>query len=177
MSVRNRLLITGSPRSGKSALCQSLSDVPLSVSSIFEGIPLTEEGKQVAFEPIDMDYGELSLDEHRDRVLEIYATPGQRRFQFMWKNLARKCIGVIIVIDNRRPNPMADLDIYLDNFDHIIDPERMLIAINFADAPGSPHIADYAEHLSDRSKRIPVMKIDARSAFDSIYALSCLLCF
>ena len=174
MSVKNRLLLTGSPKSGKTTLCAALSDQPLSVSTVFENASIINAQQGVApSDPIELDYGEIALDQ--DRVLEIYATPGQNRFRFMWKNLAKKCLGVIIVIDNRRPNPLADLDIYLDNFELIVPMDRTIVLVNFFDAPGSPHIMDYSDHLTERGFYIPVVRADPRNKHEALYVLSILL--
>ncbi len=170
MSFRNRLLVSGSPKSGKSCLVRSLADSEMISSNIYQNAPhLAPEGT----DEVMLDYGETALDD--DRFLEIYGTPGQRRFQFMWKTLCTRAIGLIIMIDNRRPNPLGDLQIYLENFDGLLDRRSIVVGLNYADAPGGLSPRDYAEFLHDAGWRIPVVPIDPRVKADGLYILSVLL--
>jgi signal recognition particle receptor subunit beta len=67
---------------------------------------------------VGFDYGEVGLD--GGHVLRLYGTPGQERFSFLWKIVARGAIGVIILVDNSRPDPFQDLALYLDNFKQFV---------------------------------------------------------
>lgn len=170
MTLKNRLLITGSPNSGKSSAIQALSDVAPKVSNIYENAPhLAPEG----VEPVMLDYGEMFIDE--DRKLEIYATPGQRRFQFMWRTLAKQAMGLIIMIDNRRPNPIADMHIYVDNFADIIDRRSIVLGVNYYDVPGGPRLDEYLTAFRQRGWIAPMLAVDPRHKDESFYLLSTLL--
>lgn len=170
MSFRNRLLVSGAPKAGKSCLVQSLSDSQMISSNIYQNAPhLAPEGT----EDVMLDYGETGLDD--DRFLEIYGTPGQRRFQFMWKTLCKRSIGLIIMIDNRRPNPIGDLQIYLENFGDLISHRSIVVGLNFADAPGGLSPEEYSQYLRTAGWSIPVVPLDPRVRADALYALSILL--
>lgn len=170
MTLKNRLLITGSPNSGKSSAIRALSDIAPKISNIYENAPhLAPEG----VEAVMLDYGEMFIDE--DRKLEIYATPGQRRFQFMWKTLAKQAMGLIIMIDNRRPNPISDMHIYLDNFSDILDRNSIVVGVNFYDIPGGPRLEDYVSSFKARGWLAPMLAIDPRQKDESLYLLSTLL--
>ena len=170
MTLKNRLLITGSPGSGKSSAIRSLSDIIPKVSNIYENSPhLAPNG----LDAVMLDYGELFIDE--DRKLEIYATPGQRRFQFMWRTLSRQAMGLIIMIDNRRPNPISDMHIYLDNFSDIIDPRSIVVGVNFYNVPGGPRLEEYVTSFKGKTWLAPVIAIDPRNKHESLYLLSTLL--
>lgn len=170
MTLKNRLLITGSPGSGKSSAIRSLSDIVPKVSNIYENAPhLAPEG----VDAVMLDYGEMFIDE--DRKLEIYATPGQRRFQFMWRALAKQAMGLAIMIDNRRPNPISDMQIYLDNFSDMLDPRSIVVGVNFYDVPGGPRLEDYVLASRQKGWVPPMLAIDPRNKDDSLYLLSTLL--
>ena len=170
MALKNRLLITGSPHSGKSSAIRCLSDIVPKVSNIYENAPhLAPEG----VDPVMLDYGEMFVDE--DRKLEIYATPGQRRFQFMWRTLARQAMGLIVMIDNRRPNPISDMQLYLDNFSEIIDRRSIVVGINYYDVPGGPHLEDFVAFMRPQGWIAPMIALDPRRKDESLYLLSSLL--
>lgn len=170
MTIKNRLLITGSPGSGKSSAIRAISDRPPKVSNIYENAPhLAPEGVQAVM----LDYGEMQVD--ADRKLEIYATPGQRRFQFMWKTLSRQAMGLIIMVDNRRPNPVSDMHIYLDNFVDLIPHSAIVVGVNFADTAGGPKLENYVESFAPRGWLAPIVPIDPRKKDETLYLLSTLL--
>lgn len=168
--MKNRLLITGSPGSGKSSAVRSLSDIEPLVSGIYQNAPhlAPEGGAQVM-----LDYGELRLDE--DRKLEIYATPGQRRFQFMWNTLSKKAMGLIILLDHRRPNPVSDMLLYLENFEGLVDKRSIVIGINHFDALGGPPLEDYALAFKPKGWLAPILPLDPREPDEALYLLSALL--
>ena len=63
---------------------------------------------------VGLDFGQLTL-ENGDR-LRLFGTPGQLRFDFLWKILSQNAIGMILLTDNSRPDPLADLRVYLQGF-------------------------------------------------------------
>lgn len=168
--MRNRLIITGTAGSGKSSLLSCLSTVEPVVSNIYENAPhLAPSGTDAVM----IDYGELVLDS--DRKLELYATPGQRRFQFMWKALGKRAAGLVIMIDHRRPNPLSDIVMYLENFQEIISTNFMIIGLNYFDVPGGPELEEYQYLLHSFGVDIPVICMDARNQKDGSYCLTTLL--
>lgn len=170
MSFRNRLLITGSPGSGKSSAVRTLSEIAPKISNIYQNAPhLAPEGAA----PVMLDYGEIYLDQ--DRKLELYATPGQRRFQFMWTTLAKQAMGLLILVDNRRPSPVSDMHIYLDNFDGLVDRRSIVVGVNYADVPGGPSLEDFVESFRPRGWCAPVIPIDPRQRDENLYLLAALL--
>lgn len=172
MSLLNRLIITGSPGAGKSSAILALSDIVPQVSNIYQNAsPLSAAPEGV--ESVTLDYGEITLDE--DRKLEMYATPGQRRFQFMWNTLSKKAMGLMILLDNRRPNPVSDMNIYLDNFEGLIDPRSIVIGVNYYGVPGGPHLDEYVRAFKDKGWLAPILPIDPRAKDECFYLLSALL--
>ncbi|MEZ5672763.1 MAG: ATP/GTP-binding protein [Thiotrichaceae bacterium] len=53
---------------------------------------------------VAMDYGELTSDD--GQKLRIYGTPGQQRFDYMWKILIKGALGLIILVDNAGSDPV-----------------------------------------------------------------------
>ena len=170
MAFHNRLLITGAPGSGKSSAVGALSDIAPKVSNIYENAPhLAPDG----LGSVMLDYGELFIDE--DHKLELYATPGQRRFQFMWKALAAHAMGLLVMIDNRRPNPIGDMHLYLENFAELVESGRVVVGVNYCHVPGGPKLEQYQASFKSRGPAPPIIAVDPRSKADCLYMLCSLL--
>src|SRR3972149_5442850 len=80
-----RILVTGPPDAGKSTVVQKLSQSAMSVDRL---------GTTVAF-----DYGNVQTS---GLEAEIFGTPGQERFEFIFQILARQVNGVLLVVDSTR---------------------------------------------------------------------------
>lgn len=172
MLVKNRLIITGSPRSGKSSILSNMSDSDPLYSNVFQNAPHLAKNGQGEDKSIMLDYGEIILDS--DRKLEIYATPGQVKFQFMWKVLSKKAVGLIIMIDNRRPNPVGDMHMYLENFEGLIDPRAIVVGLNHCDAGGATP-EEFEESLAEKGYVLPIVSVDPRQRDEAIYLLATML--
>ena len=48
----------------------------------------------------------------------------------MWKILSRGALGLIILIDNRQPDPLGDLGVYVAGFKKLIDETACVVAID-----------------------------------------------
>ncbi|NMH95496.1 ATP-binding protein, partial [Pseudonocardia bannensis] len=49
---------------------------------------------------VAMDFGRITVGS--SLVLYLFGTPGQSRFWFMWDELARGCVGAVVLVDLRR---------------------------------------------------------------------------
>lgn len=77
-----RILVTGPFNAGKSTVVRTLCDNAVSVDSM---------GTTVAF-----DYGNISVSGFE---AEVFGTPGQERFDFIFKTFSREVNGVLLVVD------------------------------------------------------------------------------
>ncbi|MHB1608164.1 MAG: GTP-binding protein [Acidiferrobacter thiooxydans] len=122
---------------------------------------------------VAMDYGEITLA--TGEKLRLYGTPGQARFQFMWPILATGALGVVILIDNSRPDPLADLALYLDAFRALADSGAVVVGVGHMDCCPRPSLEAYAERLAALDVVVPVMPADARRRDDVLEMLAILL--
>jgi uncharacterized protein len=81
---------------------------------------------------IAMDFGRLSLDD--DAVLYLFATPGARRFDYMWEILAEGMLGFIVMIDSRNPYTFRETQSIVATF-AAYAPAPFILAANFQDHP------------------------------------------
>jgi len=121
---------------------------------------------------VGFDYGEVGLA--GGHVLRLYGTPGQERFSFLWKIVARGAIGVIILVDNSRPDPVADLGLYLDNFKKFAEIGGVVIAVGRTESHPKPSIEDYYQFLAGRDLMLPVFAVDVRKSENVLMVLDVL---
>jgi len=164
-----RILFTGTMDAGKTT----------AVSTLLENAPITTEVRadHVLLDPtgapIGMDYGDLALD-NGDR-LRLYGIPGQRRFDFMWKSLAETALGLVILVDNSRPDPLADLSIYLENFEGLIRDTACVIGIGRMQQHPQPDLDAFADRMQDHGVVCPVLPTDVRDRQDVLTLVDLLL--
>ena len=133
----------------------------------------TDTGLSKEMTTVGLDYGELTLD-NGDK-LRLYGTQGQKRFDFMWTILSKGALGLVILIDNSQPDPLADLDMYLNGFKQLIDDTACVIAVGRTEAHPVPDLEQYASYLAARGILCPVLAADVRDAPQVVQLLELLL--
>lgn len=166
----HKLIISGTVGAGKSTAVAAISEIPV----------ITTEAYNNDFElcaklntTTAMDYGELHMA-NGDR-LRIYGTPGQRRFEFMWRVLMQGSLGLILLIDNSRPDPMADLMEYLSVFKPMLQEHRAVIGIARTENHPFPTVDEYYQHLHELNLQAPVISVDVRRHQDVLLLIEVLL--
>src|SRR4051812_2896224 len=106
----HKILFTGTMGAGKTTAIGAVSEVPPLVTDVMN----TDTSSAKAMTTVGLDFGLLTLD-NGDR-LRLFGTPGQARFDFLWKILVRNSLGLVILVDNSSADPLADLAVYLDGF-------------------------------------------------------------
>ena len=122
---------------------------------------------------VGLDYGEVTLD--GGDKLRLYGTPGQERFAFMWKILSQGALGLIILIDNSRADPIADLNAYLDGFADLIAQTSFVVGVGRTETHRSTDLDHYAEALATRGLVAPVIPVDVRERADVLLLIDLLL--
>ena len=163
-----KLIFAGPPGAGKTTAIAAISDFPPVNTDVAatDEIANTKEATTVA-----MDYGEITLAD--GQTVFLYGTPGQERFDFMWKILSANSLGLIILIDNTRRDPLADLSIYVDNFRELIDSAAGVVGITRSEQ--GPALGAYFELLAQKNCAMPVLEVDAREKKDVLRLLDAFL--
>lgn len=158
MTGEIKVVITGTVGAGKTtaiqAICGGESIVTTEMKAT-DGVGRKKDTTTVA-----MDYGEISLPE--GEKLRIYGTPGQERFRYMWEILARGALGFIILVDRNRRDPVADLDIYLENFDEHIRQSAGVVGVTKEVADNDRIDQALRDHLNKRGFCLPLFSVDPR---------------
>lgn len=165
-----KFIFTGTPGAGKTTAIAAISDFPpvSTDASVTDELIEVKEGTTVA-----MDFGELTLDS--GERIGLYGTPGQERFRHMWEILINGGLGLIILVDNSRPDPIADLKIYLDNFKQFILDTGAVIGITRSDLNPKIGLQNYQDFLEKEGWVLPIFEADARSKDDVLLLLDMLM--
>lgn len=164
-----KLIFTGPMGAGKTTAIRAISEIP----PIATEVANTDRSEARKSETtVAMDYGELTLDS--GEKLRLYGTPGQVRFDFMWRVLAQGALGVIVLVDNSRPAPLEDLARYLDAFRPMIPAGRVVVAVGRMDTHLRPSLDDYIDRLDSLGHFLPVMPADVRRREDVLAVLETL---
>lgn len=165
-----KILFTGPMGAGKTTAITALSDR----SALSTEVPMSEGATaNKRFTTVGFDFGECSLGE--GLTLKIYGTPGQERFRFMWDILARGAFGLVVLIDNTRPDPLEDAVHYLKAFAPHIAQRRTVVGVGHLGDTPVPDPGQYSERLLALGFDVPVIEIDARKPEDVRLLLSVLV--
>jgi uncharacterized protein len=164
-----KLLFTGTMGAGKTTAIATISEV----APIVTDVPNTDTSSTKERTTVGIDYGVLTLDTG-DRI-RLFGTPGQKRFDFLWKILAQNALGLIILADNSRPSPLEDLTVFLDAFhDHLAN-LPCAIGVGRLDSHPEPNLDSYADLLEARGLVLPIIAVDVRQRDDVFLLIDTLL--
>ena len=164
-----KILFTGTTGAGKTTAIKAVSETAPVVTDVAN----TDSSIFKKHRTVGLDFGLLTLD-NGDRI-RLFGTPGQGRFSFLWSILAVNAIGMIILIDNSRPDPRADLKMYLDAFAKYLANIPCVIGVGRMDTHPHPNIDEYADLLALRNLPLPVIDVDVRQREDVILMIDMLL--
>ncbi|BAP55589.1 GTP-binding protein [Thioploca ingrica] len=167
-----KLVFTGSVGAGKTTAIATISEIPVINTDVrtTDIIKLSHRKEKTT---VAMDYGELTLDD--GQKLRLYGTPGQHRFDYMWKILIKGALGLIILIDNAGSDPIGDLARYIDYFREFINETSAVIGITHLDVAGEPHLQLYYDYLYQQGIHLPIIQVDARSRQSVVMLIQALI--
>ncbi len=168
MREDNKIVFTGPVGVGKTTAISVLSDMPIvSTDAKASDMTLNRKGNTT----VAMDYGIMKLDEQTK--IHLYGTPGQERFDFMWDILTTGGLGLVLMLDNTRPNPKRDLHFFLHAFKDYVSHVPVVIGISKTDIQKKPNTFDYSQMLQEVSADLPlvnpippIFEVDGRNIQD-----------
>lgn len=157
--VTIKILVAGAFGAGKTTLVGSVSEIrPLlteeTLSDRSEQFDSLYGVEQKSTTTVAMDFGRITI---RDGlVVYLFGTPGQRRFWYMWDDLACGALGAVVMADERR---LADCFPSVDYFESNAIP--FIVAVNCFDGAQS-HSLESITRALNLTTQVPVMACDAR---------------
>ena len=164
----HKIIFTGPVGSGKTTAINTISDI----SPVMTDTKMSEN-TTLAQTTVAMDYGVIQLD--KQTKVHLYGTPGQERFDFMWEILTDNAIGLILLLDNTRPDTLKDLTFFLDAFSEFLKTVPLVVGVTKMDIQGKPFIETYQQFLLEKSIKVPVFEVDVRRKSDVKSLLMALL--
>ena len=171
--MKNKIIFAGPVGSGKTTAISSVRDIMVVGT---EAKASDEVAQRKSNTTVAMDYGILNLED--GGKVHLYGTPGQDRFSFMWEILSEGAMGFVILIDSARPDPLSDLEFYVNAFRKLISQCGDAVVIGVTRTELNPQI-DLLDRCNERltaiKLNIPVFEVDGRQREDVKQMLLALL--
>ena len=84
----------------------------------------------------------------------------------MWGILSKGSMGLILLLDNTRANPLKDLKFFLDSFRDLLKDAPVVVGITKMDLRNQPGVDVYQQYLAQHGLNVPVFEVDARNEDD-----------
>jgi uncharacterized protein len=157
--VAIKILVAGGFGVGKTTLVSSLTEIrPLQTEEDLSApgayVDLTDGLDHKTTTTVAMDFGRITI--RSDLVVYLFGTPGQKRFWFMWDELAVGALGAVVLADTRR---LADSFPSIDYFEQRGTP--FVVAVNCFDA-AERFPAEIVRTALSLNLDVPVLLCDAR---------------
>ena len=164
-----KILFTGTMGAGKTTAIAAVSETPPVITDVVNNDGAHSKERTT----VGLDFGQFTLD-NGDRV-RMFGTPGQSRFDFLWKILSKNAIGMIILADNSRPDPLGELRVYLEGFAEDLEIMPCAIGVGRLESHPSPSLDDYIDELARHNLVLPVLEVDVRKTQDVVLLIDTLL--
>lgn len=170
MSARDyKLIFTGTMGAGKTTAIAAISEI----APVRTDVQRSEAGDDTkTMTTAALDYGEVTLPQ--GDILRLYGTPGQSRFDFMWKILSEGALGVVVLVDNRRSDPLADLREYLAAFRDVVASSRAVVGVGRSETHPNPDLDAYYGVVTELGLSAPIVSVDVRRRDDVLLLLDIL---
>jgi signal recognition particle receptor subunit beta len=167
--TQHKIVFSGPPGAGKTTAIAMLSDTPPVVTDVRN----TDAGLSKELTTVGLDFGQADLG--NGQCVRLFGTPGQLRFDFMWRIIATDALGLVILIDNTRPDPLDDFATYLDAYADLLPTINCAVGIGRTGECALPTVDQFSSLLAERGLAFPVLPVDVRRREDVLMLVDTVL--
>ncbi|MDO4435661.1 MAG: GTP-binding protein [Cardiobacteriaceae bacterium] len=165
-----KIIFAGSMGAGKTTSIRALSDVDV-VRGDVDNTDTKTHGKLLT--TVGIDYGQVVLG--NDTKIGLYGTPGQERFELVWRIVTEGALGAIILIDGSSAKAKDELSYYVRYFNEH-NMAHIVVGITHTDLPDAHlTVSQGLEILQAQNLLFPVFEIDARQREDVLLLVESLI--
>lgn len=163
-----KVVVTGPFGAGKTQFIETISEIDVVTTE--RRISVREQRQVKEETTVAMDFGRITIED--DLVLELYGTPGQRRFDFMFDILSKGMWGFVVMVDTTDRGSFGEAREVLQLFDGLSAVPRV-VAANKQDMRGavSPEQLRQALKLEPSAKILPCRATDKASVRSVLLSL------
>lgn len=162
-----RLVVAGTPGCGKTTFVKTISEVEV----IDTERKATDETAQLKRKTtVAFDYGRFTFGSTLE--VQIYGTPGQARFNFMWDFLIKNAHIYILLVAAHRPSDLHYARQIISFMNQRVQ-IPMLVGLTHTDCPGTSSTEEIMMRLGymNERSRPPVIKVNPNERASVIEAL------
>ena len=165
-----KIIFAGSMGAGKTTAIKALSDKEVISTDVANS---DKKAHNKLLTTVGIDYGQLLLPP--DTKVGLYGTPGQERFELVWRVVTEGALGAIILVDGSSPKAAKELPYYVDYF-HNHNMNSIVVGITHCDTEGAHlTLADGHKLLETRDFKFPIYEVDARKRDDVLLLVETLI--
>lgn len=166
-----KIIFLGPVGAGKTSAVTALSDI---APTRMDHVAAADRGRQQST-ILAMDYGLVHLG--GVATIHLYGTQGEPAFDAMDDLVAQGIMGLVLLIDNTRPDPLGDLRFFLEGCLRFMSRADAVVGITRTDLRPYPMMEDYYRELETLGiASTPILEVDARSRKDVSLLVEALLC-
>lgn len=150
-----KIVVTGPVGAGKTTFIQAISEISVINT---DRKPTDDTAQMKSGTTVAMDFGRITLGD--DMWVQIYGTPGQKRFQFMWDVLIKGAHGYVLLVPAHLPSGIReakDIKTFMTQREDI----PFVVGVTHADHPDAWDIEDIQFALGDFSESYSYITVNA----------------
>ncbi len=144
-----KIVVTGPVGAGKTTFIRTISEIDVVDT---DRKPTDETAQMKSGTTVAMDFGRITLGD--DMWVQIYGTPGQSRFDFMWDIMIQGAHGYILLVPAHLPGSMRaarSIRTFMQQRTQV----PLVIGITHADHPDAWDLEDIQMVLADAQPASP----------------------
>lgn len=164
-----KIIFAGSMGAGKTTAITALSESEVVSTDVANS---DRQAHSKLLTTVGIDYGQIMLPP--DIKIGLYGTPGQERFELVWRIVTEGALGAIIMVDSSSAKAPQELPYYVEYF-HRHKIKNIIVGMTHCDIPGHLTLDGAFKILAEKNLTFPVFEIDARKKDDVLLLVETLI--